>query len=333
MNQMNPWRITLDTNPEDCNLNCLMCEEHSPYRTTPLPKPRRMEVDLVDQAIRQAANLGVKEVIPSTMGEPLIYAHFDRIMELCRELGLSLNLTTNGSFPKRGVLGWAEELIPLCSDIKVSVNGVTPGIQEQIMVKSNSPEHWKNIRQLVQVRDEFRKAGKRATNLTLQVTFMEMNLDEIPKLVKAAIDLGMERIKGHHLWVHGAEMKDQNLRRNKESIQRWNHTVDQVLDLVERYRLPNGQKLQLANIYHLDPKKPEELKAGGACPFLGKEIWVNPLGEFFPCCAPDEQRKSLGRFGNLTAQPLAGILQSNAYQHLLNNYQEQPLCRSCNMKV
>ena len=26
-----PWRITFDTNPDDCNLQCLMCEEHSPF--------------------------------------------------------------------------------------------------------------------------------------------------------------------------------------------------------------------------------------------------------------------------------------------------------------
>ena len=25
------WRITLDTNPEDCNYHCIMCEEHSRY--------------------------------------------------------------------------------------------------------------------------------------------------------------------------------------------------------------------------------------------------------------------------------------------------------------
>ena len=25
------WRVTIDTNPEDCNLKCIMCEEHSPY--------------------------------------------------------------------------------------------------------------------------------------------------------------------------------------------------------------------------------------------------------------------------------------------------------------
>jgi len=23
------WRVTIDTNPEDCNLKCIMCEEHS----------------------------------------------------------------------------------------------------------------------------------------------------------------------------------------------------------------------------------------------------------------------------------------------------------------
>ena len=29
-----PWRITFDTNPDDCNLHCIMCEDHWPYSTT-----------------------------------------------------------------------------------------------------------------------------------------------------------------------------------------------------------------------------------------------------------------------------------------------------------
>ena len=28
-----PWRITLDTNPDTCNMRCIMCEEHSPHST------------------------------------------------------------------------------------------------------------------------------------------------------------------------------------------------------------------------------------------------------------------------------------------------------------
>ena len=74
------WRITIDTNPEDCNLKCIMCEEHSPYsnfieelyKETGV-KRRRMPFDWVVDIFEQAHQLGVKEIIPSTMGEPLLY--------------------------------------------------------------------------------------------------------------------------------------------------------------------------------------------------------------------------------------------------------------------
>jgi hypothetical protein len=71
----NLWRVTLDTNPEDCNLKCIMCEEHSPYSDY-IPtlyketgvKRRRMKFETVEDIFQQAEKLGVKEIIPSTMG-------------------------------------------------------------------------------------------------------------------------------------------------------------------------------------------------------------------------------------------------------------------------
>ena len=76
-----PWRITFDTNPDDCNLNCVMCEEHSPYSPShqarikgELPY-RRMDIDTIEQVISECASHGLEEIIPSTMGEPLIYKH------------------------------------------------------------------------------------------------------------------------------------------------------------------------------------------------------------------------------------------------------------------
>jgi len=55
------WRVTLDTNPEDCNLKCIMCEEHSPYsdfipnlyKTTGI-KRRRMDFETVTSVLQQA---------------------------------------------------------------------------------------------------------------------------------------------------------------------------------------------------------------------------------------------------------------------------------------
>ena len=103
-----PWRITFDTNPDTCNLRCIMCEEHSPH--SPLQvvrkaegRPRRvMPFELIERVVADAAPHGLREIIPSTMGEPLLYEHFEGILELCDRYDVKLNLTTNGTFPRLG---------------------------------------------------------------------------------------------------------------------------------------------------------------------------------------------------------------------------------------
>ncbi len=74
-----PWRITFDTNPDTCNYHCIMCEEHSHYRVhenraaKSQARPRLMPIELIRQVVEEAAAHGLKEIIPSTMGEPLLY--------------------------------------------------------------------------------------------------------------------------------------------------------------------------------------------------------------------------------------------------------------------
>ena len=74
-----PWRITFDTNPDDCNLHCIMCEDHSPYSTTQSDRrkagrpKRRMGIDLIRRVMEESRGTGLREIIPSTMGEPLLY--------------------------------------------------------------------------------------------------------------------------------------------------------------------------------------------------------------------------------------------------------------------
>jgi hypothetical protein len=85
-----PWRITFDTNPDTCNLHCIMCEEHSP--AVPLqigaqgggPAATRDADRAARAGVAEAAPNGLREVIPSTMGEPLLYEHFERIIDALR---------------------------------------------------------------------------------------------------------------------------------------------------------------------------------------------------------------------------------------------------------
>lgn len=333
-----PWRITFDTNPDDCNLRCIMCEEHSPHSTLQVQRRasgtprRRMDIALVRRTLEDCRGTRLREVIPSTMGEPLLYEHFDEFIDLCREFGVRMNLTTNGTFPKRGARGWAERIVPVASDVKISINGATAETQEAVMLGTKLEQVLANVREFIAVRDALAAPEKARCRVTFQTTFLESNIHELPKLVELAATLGVDRVKGHHLWAHFTQIEGLSMRRSRQAVERWNRIVDATQAVAAEHRLPNGQQVLLENIHRLDPDRRDDIAPGGACPFLGEEAWVSAEGRFNPCCAPDAQRRTLGEFGHLSDSSLMDIWSGPTYQHLRENYQHHSLCKGCNMR-
>ncbi len=342
-----PWRVTFDTNPDDCNLHCIMCEEFSEFSTIKearrkmnpnLPIRRRMEFKLIKKVIEEIKDADkrnvFKEIIPSTMGEPLLYQHFEKITDLCHEHNLKLNLTTNGTFPRKSVEEWAHLIIPVCSDVKISWNGVTKDTNEMIMKGKNFEKAVADLKTFIEIRDQIFQEGGNFCRITLQVTFMEMNYQKLPELIRFAAEVGVDRIKGHHLWIHFPEMANQSLRRNLDSIKRWNATIKKMKEFQEKYRLKNDKKVILDNIHELpltdDPNK--VVPTSWQCPFLGREAWVAWNGTFNPCCAPDYLRKKLGYFGNLYYDSFIEIWKGPKYNNLIKNYLKHDVCKTCNMR-
>tara|TARA_Y100001958_G_C21052556_1_gene418204 strand:- start:28 stop:840 length:813 start_codon:yes stop_codon:yes gene_type:complete len=266
------------------------------------------------------------------MGEPLIYKHMPRIIELCHEHRVKLNLTTNGTFPRLGAEKWAQLIVPIGSDVKFSWNGANQSAQSLVMVNNDFEKNMRDLRTFIGVRDAHAADGGNYCSVTLQMTFMEMNLQQVPKVVELAIREGVDRVKGHHLWAHFAEIKDQNMRRNRDAILRWNTIARESIKIANENPLPNGKRIVLANIYELDPDHGGELHPAATCPFLGQEAWVNHEGRFDPCCSPDELRQTLGSFGNVEDDGLMAIWQSAKYRDLIENYLESDVCRQCNMR-
>lgn len=333
-----PWRITFDTNPDTCNLRCVMCEEHSPHSLLQVQRKaggrahRLMPIELLRSVVAEAARNGLQEIIPSTMGEPLLYEHFEDILALCREHGVKLNLTTNGTFPRLGARAWAEHIVPVTSDVKISWNGATKETQEAIMLGSRWETVLDNARTFIAVRDEHVRSGGDRCRVTFQLTFLESNVAELPDIVRLAIDLGVDRVKGHHLWAHFDKIKGESMRRSPEAIRRWNAAVLAARAAAEERVLPSGQRVLLENIFLLDEHATEDLAPGGPCPFLGQEAWVSAAGRFDPCCAPDAQRRTLGDFGTLHERSLMEIWNGDAYQNLVKTYRSRALCLGCNMR-
>jgi len=333
------WRITIDTNPEDCNLNCVMCEEHSPYsdfipnllKDTGVNR-RRMKFETVEDIFLQAEKLGVKEIIPSTMGEPLIYKDIEGIFALSQKHNIKINLTTNGTFPKLKISDWAKLIVPNTTDVKISWNGATAGTAANIMQGLNYSQVLENVKVFVAERNKLFTQKGWYCSISFQLTFMKSNMHELSDIVKLAANLGIDRVKGHHLWTHFEEIKYLSMKATRGSVAQWNEYVRQAYEAQEKFRKPNGEKVILENIIPLYDNEDEEVPKEYLCPFLAKELWISATGNISPCCAPDNLRKSLGDFGNISTTTIKDVLQSSIYAELVSNYKKKPLCKTCNMR-
>ena len=80
---------------------------------------------------------------------------------------------------------------------------------------------FNNVKEFIAVRDQYAKDGGNYCRVTFQLTFLEENVAELADIVGLAIGLGVDRVKGHHLWAHFAEIKELSMRRSTQAIERW----------------------------------------------------------------------------------------------------------------
>lgn len=333
------WRITLDTNPEDCNLNCIMCEEHSEFSNFKKDlfektgiKHRRMSEETIVKAIKEAAQLGVTEIIPTTMGDPLVSNSLITIIEQCKLRNIKLNITHNGTFPGKTVREWAELLVPITSDIKISWNGATKETAESIMKGLDYNKAVSDLKEFINYRDYWHETNGHYCSVSLQLTFLRNNMSEIEDIIKFSSEIGVDRIKGHHLWVHFTQIKNLSFNSNDETRKEWNDIVARVNKYIANQNDASLKKIKFENFIPFDEMQHNIIPENYHCPFLGKELWVSATGNVSPCCAPDNLRQSLGDFGNINSNSLTEIINSDIYQDLLSTYKEKTLCKSCTMR-
>ncbi len=325
-----PKRITIDTNPNRCNLSCIFCDTHSEVNKKNMAKRPDMSKELLISILDQALKIdSIKELIPTTMGEPLMYKYFSCFIDKIKGTNKKLNLTTNGTFHSKdikGVKSWAEKLLPILSDIKISINSINPKINEYIMKGDDTEKKLENIKKIKELinKRNYEKKGK--ITITLQVAFLKTNLPYLEELICFAIDNKLDRVKGHQLSITSEEVRKESLVETKEARKKWNDFIDLIDKKAYRkkIRLENFEKLSIE-----DKTKNEEINLELKCPFLGKELWINHKGDFNVCCAPDKTRKDLGNFGNIKNRTILNTFNSDIYKDLCISYQTRATCKTC----
>jgi MoaA/NifB/PqqE/SkfB family radical SAM enzyme len=284
---------------------------------------------LAEAVLAERVGSPLREVIPSTMGEPLLWAGMDALVDRCAASGLRLNLTTNGTFPGRGARAWAERLVPVLSDVKLSVNGATAATAAAIMGGVRLDAVVEGVRTLVAVRDAHAVAGGARAGVSFQVTAQEANAAELAGIVRLAASLGVDRVKLNHLQVRRPELADRSLRRSPAAIARWNAAVVAARTAAEETPRVGGGRVVLQNAVPLapDPAAPAPL---GPCPFLGREAWIHHDGRFAPC--PSPRAAEFGDLGSVADAPLGALWEGERFRALVAEWPEREPCRGCSFR-
>ncbi len=185
-------RITLLTNPDICNLKCPLCFLQQRGRSFGMGE---MPFETAVAAI-QKYEVGLEEVIPSTMGEPLLYSSFSRLLDFCSDRRILLNLTTNGTFPGMwGKPAGYVKLLRACSDIKISGLAFESGCNVQGTVFDELA--WKgNVERLLDCRKLLKRNGEtRLSTVSLQMTLHRKNACRAEEILRWAESVGVHRIK------------------------------------------------------------------------------------------------------------------------------------------
>jgi MoaA/NifB/PqqE/SkfB family radical SAM enzyme len=326
-----PWRLTLVTDPDDCNLACDMCECGRARQAPGSGQaPRRMAPSLAAALLAEARGGPLKELIPSTMGEPLLWGGIDLLLDACAAAEVELNLTTNGTWPGRGGMDWGLRLAPVASDVKVSWNGASAERAEAIMAGLDFAAAVEGLRAFGAARDEVAVRTGHRCRLSFQVTAQAGNVDELPALVTLAASLGVDRVKVNQLQPRAPGLVARALPSSQAGRDRWNRALP-AMEVAVAQAAAAGRVVALQ---HGGPLAPLDAPSAppGPCPFLGREAWVLQDGTFAPCPHPAAWRGELGHFGSVAAMPLQAIWEGEPLARLLVGYGDHPVCRTCPLR-
>jgi len=326
-----PIEIILDLTRK-CNLRCQMCTQirHSndiPHQLSWYDPRRELSlatwVDLLDQVKSFRPRLHL------TGGEPLVYPHFQGLVQEIKNRGFFMRLTTNGTL----LADVADLLVTSGVEVVVVSLDGPPEIHDQIRGQEGVfARATAGIRALVELRKKSRSYGPL---LLINCTISRANLEVLDQMVPIAQALGADILQFHHtIFDWPANVDKHNRLLSPERSRKWGldlvfpsiseHEYYQsqirsedlpilVSRLQEARRLAKGRlnlifvpnlSSELIEPYYLNPDYP----FGSKCKRLWKSCRIYPDGTITPCFH--------AIIGNIREQPFLELWNSPQMQRL-----------------
>lgn len=168
-----------------CNHQCTFCALDWLQK-----QPQDINTDVLQNALKNMATIGVKSVMFGGEGEPLMHPDIDKFIICAHDVGLDVALTTNGRFLDDQRL---QRILPYLTWIRVSLDAGTVQTHQKI---HNSPYHdfsiiTKNISNAIKIKRNLTLG----VEIGLQMLLVDENQEEILPFIKLGKDLGVDNVQ------------------------------------------------------------------------------------------------------------------------------------------
>lgn len=165
-----------------CNYRCTYCAlDFMEYQ------PRFLKTDILKKRLSEMARLGVKSIMYSGEGEPLLHKDIAEIINHTKSLDIDVGLTTNGVLLNKELI---DQSLASISWVKVSISGATKETYRKIH-QSKADDLDKVIKNMSYAVKSRIKNGHKCV-LGMQLLLLPENSRDVKMLAEIARDIGLD---------------------------------------------------------------------------------------------------------------------------------------------
>jgi radical SAM protein with 4Fe4S-binding SPASM domain len=279
-----------------CNHRCIFCAvDFLKY------EPQALDRKCLENFIRDARESGLRSILYSGEGEPLLHKDATDIVGSTRKAGIDVALVSNGVFLDRDR---AKILLKYLSWIKISIDAGTRGAYS--VVHGAEPDDFDivlgNLKGAVKIRDKYRYSCVIGTQLLM----LPQNFREIIALAKL-----MRRMKVDYLVI-------KPYCRHPSSLHRINPDFNsqELNDLEQRLQEYADNRFRII-LRKNAARKINDIKPYAYCLGLPFAVHVTASGDVYPCNVFLGKEEFI--FGNLCKQSFKSIWRSERRKKIMKH--------------
>lgn len=287
-----------------CNHRCIFCAvDYLEYQ------PNFLDTQLIVNTLKNLSAKGLKSVIYSGEGEPLLHKDAPYILSQTKELGIDVAMATNGVLLTRDK---AEIILPAMTWIRVSIAAATEETYRNVQrgKKGDLRQVFQNLSDAVAIKRE----KYLPVTLGAQMLLLEENKQETVLLAKKMREIGMD-----YLTVKPFSQHPSSLVKRKVDYSESDRIEEELLDLETDSFHIYFRRQSIENV-----SQEKEYDRCYALPFM---THIDAKGNVFPCVA-FVGNESLC-YGNIYEKPFTEIWEGSRTKQVMERFQGDFLKAKC----